>query len=162
MKKTIKLVCTLAIFGLATTAIFAQQKGGEPDPKKNPRKPPVENLPPQMPAPHSFGFKECSFDDEIIIGTVASVDLQNNTIAIVNTDGKNLNIVVTPFARIHPTPKPMAKNPNDRPDEQALPNPNYKPFELNNIKKGDWVLVKKFNTDTKSIVAGSILVFENR
>lgn len=106
--------------------------------------------------------------ENVLVGTVKKVNLSTNEITVVNSDGKDVVVKVSPFTKIDVeiTDKNFKKLEPKAPAEQAdvaSPNDNQLPpphspksHELSEIKYGSWVLVSLFKSETKSQNAASV------
>lgn len=81
-------------------------------------------------------------NQNVIIGQVKQVG--SESIKIVNTDGKDVDIKIVPFSVID-----TFKN-----DKQTS--------SLSDVKKGDWVIVSTFKTDSKIPVASFVCVKQTK
>lgn len=107
--------------------------------------------------------------ENVLIGTVKKVSLSTNEITVVNSDGKDVVVKVSPFTKIDVEitdknfkkiePKAPEARPEDaqKPSNNQLPPPSSpKSHELSEIKYGSWVLVSLFKSETKSQNAASV------
>lgn len=106
--------------------------------------------------------------ENVLVGTVKKVNTATNEITVVNSDGKDVVVKVSPFTKIDVeiTDKDFKKLPPKAPAEQAdvaspkddnqLPPPAPKAHELSEIKYGSWVLVSLFKSETKSQNAAAV------
>lgn len=105
--------------------------------------------------------------ENVLVGTVKKVNLSTNEITVVNSDGKDVVVKVSPFTKIDVeiTDKNFKKLEPKAPAEQAdvaspndnqLPPPSPKSHELSEIKYGSWVLISLFKSETKSQNAAAV------
>ncbi|MGN0729329.1 hypothetical protein [Treponema sp.] len=140
MKKTVQAATFLsAVLILGSASAFAR--------KDNRHRP--DCPPPDVP----FSGPECreirNSDEEVLIGTVKSVDSKSMSIVLTDMDGKDLKIFVSPFTRILDCPK--GRKPSDKPE----PSMN---FSLDDVGKNSWVIVSLFNTKSETPVARKIVL----
>lgn len=91
--------------------------------------------------------------EEVVIGTVKSVDSKSMTAVITDTEGKDKKISITPFTRIH-----SCMQPQNRSRTQKLP-PEM--LTIGDLRKNEWVMIKFFDTETSIPSASKILVNRN-
>lgn len=106
--------------------------------------------------------------ENVLVGTVKKVNLSTNEITVVNSDGKDVVVKVSPFTKIDVEitdknfkklePKAPEARPEDaqKPSDNQLPPPSPKSHELSEIKYGSWVLVSLFKSETKSQNAAAV------
>lgn len=113
----------------------------------------------QMPGMgHFHGGIEFGKSD--LLGTVVSVSLDSKTIIVKDADGKETSVHVNPLTRIHNLPeKPSAEEKSERKRGER---PEISEVKLADLKKGDWVAVRKMDTETKTIEAARILVAKEK
>jgi hypothetical protein len=164
MKKTTKLISTLTVLTLLScTAVFAQQTKKSQNPVRSGVEVPAEEhikMQDMMKCGMGRGHGPHGFADEndsVIIGTVKTLNVKANTLTVVNADGKDETVSVTPFTRIHAmpdTPPAFGKNGNTSDNKPVMP----EMLDLAKLSKGDWVRISTAKTETKVPVASKIIV----
>ncbi|MBQ4378233.1 MAG: hypothetical protein II821_03440 [Treponema sp.] len=164
MKKSLftAVAVTALVFGLGTSSAFAKAKQnpyGHPSSENSERSFDPKNFDFQMqkhPMHQGFPGGPQKFD---YLGTISSVDTEKQLITLKDADGNETKIHVNPFTRTGsfdlPTGNPcQCGNPNCT--NKSLPAPDT--LKLEELKAGDWIAVKKFDTDTKTVEAAGIIV----
>ncbi|GEM_PF-6276694 len=146
MKKSVKKISALLIAAvLSTSVIFAQgMKRTEGPAKGNDRNERNEARGPE------FGGVPGMFvhNNEVVLGVVKQVNVKAGTVRILNSDGRETEVKVSPFTKII-----IADD-----DKRQSNGPNA---ELSDINNGAWALVTKFNSGTKTIDASAIFITKN-
>lgn len=137
--------------------------------------------------PHPGPMMQMNPDQTVIIGKVKSVNEKDDLLVVTNTDGKDIQVKVTPFCRTNivpiarPTPEEMKKFIEERKAEKAAakqdaqtntsdamqnpadnPPPMFAEPKLSDIKKDSWVMVFTYKTDTKTVAASNIVVKQDK
>lgn len=139
--------------------------------------------------PHPGPMMQMNPDQTVIIGKVKSVNEKDALLVVTNTDGKDIQVKVTPFCRTNivpiarPTPEEMKKFIEERrnekaaakqnansaqndaeiaPDADGNPPPMFAESKLGDIKKDSWVMVFTYKTDTKTVAASNIVVKQDK
>lgn len=149
MKKTIKFLAVCSVLGIAMLAPLSAQRYARPNQPE-----PNQNF--QRSAGDFFDYcghfhtRGMAADDDVIIGKIRAIDQKSNTVRIADTDGKEFSVLITPFSKITECDKNhYRQNPVTFLDQSDL-------------QRGDWVIVRLFDTDTKTAVACHIGVYKNR
>ena len=173
MKKTLKKSIALGavIFGLGTASVFANGNVR----MRNPNLPHERNEFARGNTPN----KKMPVKDERpnvkndLLGTVSAVSAENKTISVKDADGKETQVHVNPLTRMNEIPSKAEREKmraetleNRKNADKKLPNEGEKPHEmemkneiaLSDVKVGDWVMVKKIGSGTKTLEAGRISV----
>lgn len=102
--------------------------------------------------------------DDLVIGTVKSVNTQDNTITITDADKKDISIKLVKFSIINFIPFfPMPENLDEKttkpekPEGKRHPHPS---FSIKDIENGNEVAVAVFKTNTKTKVAAFVTVIK--
>ncbi len=158
-----KKITALALAAvLAAGTIFAQpaqkkdREGSVPD--RNPVK--KEMAFPGFPAGKMRmpDFESCSENEAVIIGIVRKVNSSEGTIVVVNTDGKDETVKITPFSRVKIKGDSFARRQNKNDGDKLSQN---KTDKVSEIHSGAWVMIKTYKTETKSKIASSVFVKNN-
>jgi len=161
MKKSTKVFAAFTFAALVTGGtMFAQNANGNGrGVNPNPDCPQIG-----MMRHHGFGggFKD---DQKVIMGQVKSVDEKNGLVKVTNVDGKDVEVKVVPFTKIRLTPTncprlPIPTQATDKNDKNEQLPPPPAPSTISDIKKGDWVAITTYNTETKTTVANHIKVLK--
>lgn len=168
--RTAAVVTMVAAF--ATSSIFAQSAETESGEKKVQVMP--ENAPRMnMPLPfHNFHAPNMMNEGKnVVIGQVSSVDNNKGIVKVKNADGKDVEIHVSPFARIMifdseakpevmPNPESNPKSNDSKKDARGFQHGKNRPerarFTISDLKKGSWVMVGTYETNTKVLEASVI------
>lgn len=143
-----------------------QMRGGEGGPQGERRAGPGGERGQQMRAPR----------EQLLMGTVKSVDSENGLIVVTDADGNDKNVRVNPLTKIGfafpqpPMPQPQGQ-PQGQPSAQGAGAPGQGGFcppqgggrpgmppivRAEDIKEGTFVVVLKFETGTETIEAANI------
>ncbi len=95
-----------------------------------------------------------------ILGTVTSIDDNKQLITVKDADGNETKVHVNPFTRLVQFEKPAERTADTADKRRELPCLEDAGINLKDVKTGNWVAVKKFNTETKTIEAGHIIVVQ--
>lgn len=108
---------------------------------------------PQMPAGRPYGMMNGmgGGSGKVTFGTVMSVDKDASTITINDADGQSVVVHVSPFTALSIPPKAPA----DADSRVMGPPPRY---SVGDIAAGSYVMVKAFDTETKTIEARNVIV----
>ena len=157
MKKTLFTSVAVAalVFGIGTTQACAKSPNNA---KQNPYGHPAENVSErnfEMPNHNMMPMlhRHDGVENADLIGSVTSVNASAGLLTVKDADGKETQVHVNPFTRLHPMPKAPAA---DEKSEKKRPELNE--LKLSDLKNGDWVAVKKMKTETKTIEAARIVV----
>jgi hypothetical protein len=92
-----------------------------------------------------------------LLGTVSSVNADKQIITVKDADGKETLVHVNPFTRVVEfSVRPVDTTPEKRPPEPP------KQLKLSDVKTGDYVAVKKMETETKTIEAAKIIIAKEK
>lgn len=171
MTKTTKTVAAFTMAALLSGVAFAQEKKSDDKGKADFPAPDFR----ERKMPHMMnGMWAANTDSSLIIGKIKSIDNDSGKIKVTNADGKDIDILATPFTRIvlEPTKEERDKMreemrelrmnaKSDKTDSEAefakarkMEPPATK--TVTDLKKGTWIVVSSFNTDTKARVAQMI------
>ncbi len=167
MKKTVFTTVAVAalVFGLGSSAVFAKDnrfsgQGRQNFPQQN------EEMPEGMGMRHDgmgMGMERAD-----LFGTVSAISTEKNTLTIKDADGKETQVHINPFTRLHSLPteeERKAAFENKKPGERGNMGERKLPFEntltLADVKVGDWVMVSKLGGETKTVEAGKICIAKN-
>lgn len=165
MKKSIITVVAVSalLFGMGTSQVFARSNtNNRGNPWGHPMGPNSErNFDPRNSDFQNEGHPMHGMHDGMmggfdLLGTVSSVDAGKQLVTIKDADGKETQVHVNPFTRIHEfalPEEPQPKN-NSRPEINEL--------KLEDLKAGTWVAVKKFKGETKVLEGARILVAKTK
>ena len=141
MKKFIKTISISVLIISLGTASFASpgrinsynfHKGALPEQNAQTRK--------QMPRKNMhIGQNDEHLGKTDFLGTVGTVNTETKVFTVKDSDGKETQVHVNPFTHLRQVGK---KN----------------EITLSDIKSGDWVAVKKFETETKTLEASRVIV----
>lgn len=183
---------TFAVFTMAAIlaggSLFAQNSEKKADSKKD-DKPKIEFRKDRH-MPHPGPMMQMNPEQTVIIGKVKSTSEKDNLLTVTNTDGKDIQVKVTPFCRINivpatrPTPEEMKKFRDERrkemqaakqnaqqpaqndaaeaPDADGNPPPMFAESKLGDIKKDSWVMIFTYKTETKTAAASHVVVKQDR
>ncbi len=147
-----------SIVALTLTAVFLSplcaqnKKTGKEEPTPEMPRSEMPGQPPRE-MPHRMPFRDFP-DTKLLMGTVKSVNTETNVVVISDCDGSETKVHVNPITRIVPLPQLPPK------PEDEKPEPGERKFAtLSDVKSGSWVIVKNFNTDTKTAEAAIIGIF---
>ena len=170
MNKMIFKTCAAGVIamGLVLLPLSAKDAGRFPDRKDAGRKdgPRAEHNMPSMPAFNGGFFHSGMMMHGVnLMGTVSAVSTDKQTITLKDADGKENVVHVNPLTKINSFPKektaPAAPAEADenakKADRRPAPVPNTS-LALADIKAGDWIAVRKFDTDTKVVEASTVAV----
>ncbi|MBQ6781882.1 MAG: hypothetical protein IJP62_11760 [Treponema sp.] len=153
MKKTgIKtLLVTALVLGLAVTPAIAKSNPwnkGEKNSSHNERmhNRDDENIP---------GRKGGFMGGAAVVGTVSAISADKQLLTIKDADGNETYVHVNPFTRIESFLPPEEKDVT-KAKTKEMPHPNA--LEFSDVKTGDWVAVRKMETETKVLEARHIVV----
>ena len=165
-KKLFTSVAVAALaFGVGTSSAFAKgNKNFHGNPFVNQAGGREENFGHHnLPFPMGMHQNPCGMIGEDrkadLLGTVSAVDDSKQIVTIKDADGKETQVHVNPLTRIHEMEKPETKPDSEdknRPNERKWPEINE--LKLEDLKAGAWVMVKKFDTETKTLEAARIMV----
>lgn len=176
MNKSVKAAAILSMFAIFAGGAFAQEaekKSGDEKPKISRVHKPGFNRNMRMPmGMHGFGgFGMKDEKDSLLIGQVKSIDAANGKITVVNTDGKKIEVAVTPFTHISLEKKrekpaelkeKKEKSADNAEKDQKEKKPRIPPmpkeYKISDIKEGNWIMVNSFKTETKHPAAKMIIV----
>lgn len=140
MNKATKLMTAAAMVALMASApIFAQSAS-----RRAPSPVPVESAVTDTAKEKSnkaMGMKGFT-NETVIIGTVRYSNFYNNTINVLNTDSKDIQVKISPFTKI------MIDYNNQSPVSA----------DFNDIKNGDNIFITTFKTGTKLSDAALIII----
>lgn len=139
MTKPVKTTVTFALVAALASAGFSQTAAKS---SENPMRNRV-----QVP---DRGFGKTI--ENVLLGTVKKVSLSTNEITVVNSDGKDVVVKVSPFTKIDVE----ITDKNFKKLEPKAPPSSPKSHELSEIKYGSWVLVSLFKSETKSQNAAAV------
>ncbi len=115
---------------------------------------------------HNFHGHNMMHDGKnVVIGQISSVDKNKGVLKVKNSDGKDVEIHVSPFARVmicdpdaRPSEMPPQSNSaNDRRGfQRGMNRPGRESYSLADLKKGSWVMVGTYETSTKVLEASVI------
>ncbi|WP_191013462.1 hypothetical protein [Treponema zioleckii] len=166
------------VAALATSSIFAQSSGTESGEKKVQELP--ENAPRMnMPLPfHNFHAPNAINEGKnVVIGQISSVDSSKSLVKVKNADGKDVEIHVSPFTRIMisdsearadlmqarkemQNPENMQNSNDSKKDARGFQRGKGRPervqFTISDLKKGSWVMVGTYETNTKTLEASVV------
>ncbi|MCI7798190.1 MAG: hypothetical protein MR555_00555 [Spirochaetia bacterium] len=142
MKKFVKVVLSsFVVFSLSLCSLSAKElkKGPEDENVKEVLSSDVKK------GPEKRGRREGPCKREIFsIGQVT--EITSDSISFKDADENEKSVKITPFTRIEKR--------KDNSDSEK----KFEKLSVSDIKKGDWLIVSVFETDTKSKIASRILV----
>lgn len=142
MNKIIKIMVSAAVLAvLAGGNTFARSRNMEG--KRKSHNVQSENVSSNIRMNIKRGYNRRNSDiieDKVLIGIVKSIDDKNGKLTLINSDGKDVSVIVNPFTVIF----------SDEKKEKTF----------SNIKIGKWVKVSLFKTETEIPVAARISIEE--
>lgn len=161
MKKTIKLFTAFALAAaLMAGTLYAQETKKSENPMRPDTEVPARNhLDLRGHGQGRHGFAPKQEDENLIVGKVKTANTKTNVLTITNLDGKDVSLTLTPFTMIHIINEEPPKAPEDKPaDNREELTPLPARAGIQDLSKGDWVLISTLNTDTKTKTAARVLV----
>ncbi|MBQ3670184.1 MAG: hypothetical protein II921_01730 [Treponema sp.] len=159
-RKLVKSLVTGAlVFAVASSPLFADganrsRKPGLPVQQRNERcacQGKKADFKKQGASPKKMGNKkngEMKIGKPDLLGTVSAVNQESSIMTVRDADGKETLVHVNPLTKLNArTPKAEGKK---KQKEERI--------GIADVKPGDWVMVKKIDTDTKTLEAGRIFV----
>lgn len=159
-KSVITMVAAVAfVFAVGTTSVFAKTPNmgnsfgnqGGPFSERNFNH---NNFGNGMMGGHmgfGFGGMEKLGGKIDLAGEVTKVDADKSLVTVKDVDGKETQVHVNPFTKIREKFNPDAK-------KARKTKRDFDEFTLSDLKAGDYVAVKKMDTETKIIEAARIVV----
>ncbi|WP_407425885.1 hypothetical protein [Treponema sp.] len=156
MKKSLFTSVAVAalVFGIGTSTAFAKEAG---DLRGNPYGHPMngvseKDFEPRLSGPMA-GHGGMGIGGADVFGTVSSISEDKKILTVKDIDGKETEVHVNPFTRINSHNEEI--EPKDNKKERRHPMEEVK---FSDVQKGDYVAVKKMNTETKTLEAAHIIV----
>ena len=160
MKKTLFTSVAVAalVFGIGTTQACAKSPNSS---KQNQYGHPAENFSERNFDQHNqnmmpkMKFQHGGIENAVLLGTVTAINEASSMLTVKDADGKETQVHVNPFTRLHPMPKTPVP---DEKSEKEKKRPEFNELKLSDLKNGDWIAVTKMKTETKTIEAARIVV----
>ena len=104
-----------------------------------------------------FPKKDGTLSNPSLLGTISAISDDFTLVTVKNADGNEVKVHINPLTKIRE--KVLSADKEDSKDNRDSKNARQKPtLEPKDMKVGDWVAVKKIDTDTKTLEARSIIV----
>lgn len=101
--------------------------------------------------------KDGALSNPSLLGTISAISDDFTLLTVKNADGNEVKVHINPLTKIRE--KDLSADSPDSKDNRDRRNAmQKKTIEPKDIKVGDWVAVKKIDTDTKTLEARSIIV----
>lgn len=161
MKKLVKTTAVIVLAAALSTTAFAQNAKRGESPKNEERK----EVPFKGGKFHNgkknFGAVTLSVSENVIIGKVKKVDAATGKIFVTNSDGKDVEVIVSPFTKIfvETTDQDFRRMPKKQLKELngGSAKASVKANKLSDIRTGSWVFISTYKTDTKSLNAAAVV-----
>ena len=171
MKKSVFTTVAVAalVFGMGTSSAFAKTPS-HANPFNHPMSPVSErNFMPKNPKANGMqkGMNHRPNHNVMqkadLIGTVSAVNTDTKTITVKDADGKETQVHINPFTHLNAIPTPeerKAAAESKKTGEKKSPSKNA--LTISDVKSGDFVAVKKMDTETKTLEAARIIVTKEK
>lgn len=166
MKKLIKTTAVFVLAAALSTTAFAQNVKKEEVPRNRERKEIQIKGGRFHHSKKNFGSANLSVSENVIIGKVKKVDTAAGKIFVTNSDGKDVEVIVSPFTKIfvettdqdfRRMPKKQLKKLNRESESKVTSAVPAKADKLSDIQNGSWVMISTYKTDTKALIAAAVI-----